>query len=172
MLYRDIFNPIEMIRTIFILICGVLMLAGCNQTSEKHNRMELQVSKDGDSLRVRGITHPDDSGRVYLRFREGMVEEMIQKDSMQVITLIFNPGDSLWVSGSLMPVDTVGNIRFNQILMPDSTGDGPFGRDISYELAQRGTYQLLIGENMMAGDPWAGVFTVKMKLSNTENKEK
>lgn len=56
------------------------------------------------------------------------------------------------------------NIRFNQVVMPDNQTDGPFGREINYKLPKKGKYQLIIGHNLMAGDPEACDFTLKLAL--------
>ena len=54
-----------------------------------------------------------------------------------------------------------GNIRINQIIMPDNTSDGPFGKDLAYKLDQQGTYKLIIGESLMQGDPFEGDYVLK-----------
>lgn len=62
------------------------------------------------------------------------------------------------------PGDTKANVRVSQIVMPDGTSDGPFGRDMTYSLTQTGEYQLIISESLMAGDPWAGRVDVTVGL--------
>lgn len=69
-------------------------------------------------------------------------------------------GDSIF--GKLMSDDKSANIRFTQIAKPDQTFDGPFGRELSYSVKKTGRYALIIGQNMMAGDPWNGKFTLKV----------
>ena len=54
------------------------------------------------------------------------------------------------------------NIRFTQIDLPDGKFDGLFGRKLSYSLGKPGRYALIIGQNMMTGDPWMGKFTLKV----------
>lgn len=148
--------------TIFIIICG------CNNTPKVTNRQQLAVTQENDSIKLHRIVLPNDSGVVFIDFADGKIKEKIRKDSNQTVILEFNPGDSTYLSAILSSKDSIANIRFSQIIMPDSTADGPFGREIEYELTQKGTYKLLIHENMMAGDPWSGVFMVKAKLSNNK----
>ncbi len=57
------------------------------------------------------------------------------------------------------------NIRFNQIIYPDKTMDGPFGRDIEQELTQTGEHSLIIGHSLMAENPYYGKFTVDVKIA-------
>ncbi|MEO5776638.1 MAG: hypothetical protein ABIQ27_07015 [Flavobacterium sp.] len=58
------------------------------------------------------------------------------------------------------------NIRFNQIIFPDKTADGPFGKDLEQELTQNGEYILIIGHSQMAENPYQGKFKVEIQLSN------
>ena len=57
--------------------------------------------------------------------------------------------------------DTLANIRFTQIQMPDLKFDGPFDRSLQYKIKDTGKYHLIIGENQMAGNPWKGEFILK-----------
>lgn len=45
------------------------------------------------------------------------------------------------------------NYRFSQVVLPDGSSDGPFGRDTSYPLNQTWLYQFHFHESMMAGEP-------------------
>ena len=58
--------------------------------------------------------------------------------------------------------DKKANIRISQIGFPDSTFDGPFGRNLQHKIKTPGSYKIIIGQNMMAGDPWAGDFILKV----------
>jgi len=61
--------------------------------------------------------------------------------------------------------DPNANIRISQMILPDQTTDGPFGREITYDLPRDGIYTLLIHENMMAGDPWTGYFRLDFEVT-------
>jgi hypothetical protein len=63
---------------------------------------------------------------------------------------------------SLSSEDKKANIRVSQIEFPDSTFDGPFGRELQREINRHGNYKLIIGEDMMAGDRWKGNFLLKV----------
>lgn len=154
-------------KIIFALISLTLLIIACNnQPQQPVNHQLLSFTKENDSVKVHRILVPNDSGLVYLDFENGHIKERIRKDSMQTVIVEFNPGDSTRFHGWLSSRDSLANIRFSQIFMPDSTADGPFGQELKYKLTQRGTYRLRIGENMMAGDPWAGVFMLRIELSN------
>jgi hypothetical protein len=55
-----------------------------------------------------------------------------------------------------------GNIRFNQIIFPDKSSDGPFGMDLKIPLNQKGDYILVIGHSLMADNPYWGKFKVQL----------
>jgi hypothetical protein len=58
-----------------------------------------------------------------------------------------------------------GNIRFNQIVFPDETSDGPFGMNLDLELKQSGKHMLVIGHSLMADNPFKGKFKVKLQIN-------
>ncbi len=62
----------------------------------------------------------------------------------------------------IIPENDTANLRINQIEMPDSTFDGPFGREIHYKMNIPGVYKLIVGESMMAEGEWTGDFKIKI----------
>jgi len=55
------------------------------------------------------------------------------------------------------------NIRFNQIKLPDGKMDGPFMREITYNVPVSGELWLIIGKNNMADGKTTGSFSVKVE---------
>jgi hypothetical protein len=74
-----------------------------------------------------------------------------------------NPGE---LNAKIITPTGKGNIRFNQILFPDQTSDGPFGMDLNISLKQKGNYILVIGHSQMAENPYFGKFRVDLKNRN------
>jgi hypothetical protein len=68
------------------------------------------------------------------------------------------------LKAEILPAAGKGNIRFNQILFPDKTSDGPFGMDLKMSLKQKGNYILVIGHSLMADNPYYGKFNVKLEI--------
>jgi len=62
-----------------------------------------------------------------------------------------------------VPKDS-GNIRINQIIAPDNTADGPFGRTYNDTLHLSGTYRIIIGSSLMQEYPYAGPYEVKVSF--------
>jgi len=55
------------------------------------------------------------------------------------------------------------NIRFNQIRLPNGDYDGPFGREIIYDVKEKGEVWLIIGKSNMASGNTKGSFTVSVE---------
>jgi hypothetical protein len=55
------------------------------------------------------------------------------------------------------------NIRFNQIQLPDGKMDGPFSREITYDVPKSGEVWLIIGKNNMADGKTTGSFSVTVE---------
>lgn len=55
------------------------------------------------------------------------------------------------------------NIRFNQIRLPNGSYDGPFGRDITYKIPEKGEVWLIIGKSNMASGNTKGSFMVNVE---------
>lgn len=55
------------------------------------------------------------------------------------------------------------NIRFNQIKLPNGDYDGPFGREITYDIPEKGEVWLMIGKSNMASGNTKGHFTVSIE---------
>ncbi|MEJ7679796.1 MAG: hypothetical protein WKG06_18460 [Segetibacter sp.] len=68
------------------------------------------------------------------------------------------------LTATILPEDSLANIRINQIFTPDGKADGPFGRELKRTIKQQGTYKLVIAENMMQGEEWKGKFKLIVKV--------
>lgn len=71
------------------------------------------------------------------------------------------------LNATIIPSTGKGNIRFNQIIFPDKSSDGPFGMDLKIPLKQKGNHILVIGHSLMADNPYFSKFKVQL-----ENKKK
>lgn len=80
------------------------------------------------------------------------------------VYLKFNNEDSSELKAAIIPDLGKGNIRFNQIIFPDKSSDGPFGMDLQMPINQKGNYILVIGHSQMADNPYYGKFKVQLEL--------
>ncbi len=79
-------------------------------------------------------------------------------------TLTFELAQPAMVHIDLKTSSTTGNIRLNQLLMPNGQADGPFGKNFADSLTQVGTYRLIISESLMQENPYTGDYQVKIEL--------
>lgn len=145
---------------ILSIVIIVFLLYSCSGNVKK----VIPVNESGASNDI-SVVNPGDSGIVQVSFIDSIANVRIHKEEQQNVILEFKAEGYKKIKGYLSSQDSLANIRFSQILLPDGTMDGPFGRDIDYKISQNGTYRISVHENSMAGDPWAGDFTVDLKLS-------
>lgn len=67
------------------------------------------------------------------------------------------------LNAKIIPSAGKGNIRFNQIIFPDKSSDGPFGMDLKIQLSQKGNHIIVIGHSLMADSPYWGKFEVQLE---------
>ncbi|MEO8254487.1 MAG: hypothetical protein ABI554_08870 [Flavobacterium sp.] len=67
------------------------------------------------------------------------------------------------LNATIITPTRTGNIRFNQIVFPDNTSNGPFGMDLKIKLTQKGNHILVIGHSLMADNPFWGKFKVQIE---------
>lgn len=67
------------------------------------------------------------------------------------------------IMGTVNATDKEMNIRFNQIKLLNGELDGPFGREINYDVKQNGEIWLIIGKSLMASGKSTGKFTITLK---------
>lgn len=103
--------------------------------------LNLELPQNGDSLKVKILKR---STPVTCNFQV--------RNKGVLIARIITPGDK-------------GNIRFNQIFMPDKSSDGPFGKELNYDIKKAGLYKLIIGADLMAENPYKGEFMLEMRVS-------
>ncbi len=150
----------------YLIVLG-LMLCCCNQPVSNN---EQPVAADADSSSIHTIPKKDFA---------------IKKDSITGQQTLFPGGDTLFANmhidgikdrkillvqissgqhlyAKLIPEDAQANLRINQVQMPDSSLDGPFGRDLDYKIKTPGTYKLITGESLMAEGNWKGDFVIKV----------
>lgn len=90
---------------------------------------------------------------------EGFLDSIPSK-----IYVKFKNEDSGELEAKIVATTGKGNIRFNQIIFPDKTSDGPFGMDLKIHLEQKGNYILVIGHSLMADNPFSGKFKVQLEI--------
>ena len=130
-------------------IFGLTSLVSCNSESRQQ--------QTGTSTNA--PTNPTQSNE-----KEGTIHFQRTKVAKERDTLSFDLPHAAWVEIELKTPSNTGNLRINQLIMPDGTTDGPYGREINDSLTKIGTYQIIIGESLMQGDPYAGDYFLKIEI--------
>lgn len=86
------------------------------------------------------------------------------KTAGQRLVFVVNSDTANKLSIKISTKDTLANLRINQIIDSKNNSDGPFGRELEYEIKEKGIQKIVISESQMAGEPWAGAFTFEVKL--------
>lgn len=146
----------------------MILVAACIGTGclSRGNTKKADSAKAEETTEVKtpDIVIPGEDGIVQFVLTDGHGQAEIRHKKGETICLVFTAEGFSTLHGELTSEDPDANIRFSQITMPDGTADGPFGQEIDYELSGDGTYKLSLNENIMAGDPWEGDFTVTIDL--------
>ena len=139
-----------------------LLISACSSNNKKDVPVVDQtIEKD---MTGNTIT-PLDSGVVMMNLYDGKGDASIKKEADQTIYIKFEVDSYKKIEAHLSSPDSLANIRFSQIFLPNGEADGPFGRELSYDLTEDGIYMISVHENMMAGDPWSGIFDVSITLT-------
>lgn len=88
--------------------------------------------------------------------------EEFTKDGQEFVLKIINFNQPK-VNAKISTKEKDFNIRFNQIKLPNGDYDGPFGRDLTYDIKEKGEVWLIIGKSNMASGNTKGSFTVSLE---------
>ncbi|CAC9976239.1 hypothetical protein [Flavobacterium panici] len=159
-------------KNISILLLSILFFS-CQQKETKIDSVQTSDSiaaKDTVVVKQNKEDNKQIGDTIFMNFKnekdlyiaEGTLDSIHSR-----IYVKFKNEDLGELNGKIIPAGGKGNIRFNQIISPDKSSDGPFGMDLNTNLEQKGNYILVIGHSQMADNPFYGKFTVQL-----ENKKK
>lgn len=121
------------------------------KTKEVLRKGVMREVKDGQIIRV--------ADAAQLPFKLG---EEFTKDGQEFILKITNFNKQTLRAKISTDVKDF-NIRFNQIKLPNGDYDGPFGREITYDVKGKGEVWLIVGKSNMASGNTNGSFTVSVE---------
>lgn len=152
-------------RNFSILLISLFFLS-CQQ---KENKQDADISSDVDpkgkkiEQQKEQNKQIDDTIAMNFKNQEGFYIAEGSIDSIDSrVYLKFNNENFKQLDAKIVPTTGKGNIRFNQIIFPDKTSDGPFGMDLKIDLKQKGNYIIVIGHSQMADNPFYGKFKVQL----------
>ena len=153
-----------MIRLIIPTITICLLSYACSSPIKKDSP-ETNTDKPAEKIENIPAMIPSSNGIIRMNVVNGKGKVAIQKKKDQIIYIEFESKGYKKITAQLFTTDSLANIRFSQITLPNGSMDGPFDRNLSYSIPSDGICKLSIHENMMAGDPWGGIMEVEVSLT-------
>lgn len=152
----------------FLFILSIFIFS-CEQKGNKKGTVypSDSVSTEKNTAAKKEEGNKQDGDTIHLNFRnekgffvaEGSLDSIHPK-----IYVTFKNENSGELNAKITTTTGKGNIRFNQIIFPDQTSDGPFGMDLKIPLPQKGNHVIVIGHSQMAENPYFGRF--RLELTN------
>lgn len=145
-------------------------LVSCHQ--KKENNKPIPVNMTDTIISGKEITNEPlneqvgDTIQLLVQDDKGIYSAIGVRDSLHPrIYVKFNNKDISLLKATVKPLIGDGNLRINQIIFPDKTMDGPFGKELEQELKTSGEHLLVIGISQMADNPYIGKFKVEVQLT-------
>jgi hypothetical protein len=148
-------------------IAMLALLFACNTGSDQKTTNTDSMPLDHtatkptmDSMLPNNIT--SDTVEIVLPSDNTPVTRSFNKDSASIVCKVVVPAGKKMIMGELHPSNAKMNIRFNQVIAPSGKADGPFDRNLAYDINKEGTYTLIIGNNLMAEGNYKGAVELKV----------
>ncbi|MCD8194395.1 MAG: hypothetical protein LUD74_07625 [Tannerellaceae bacterium] len=152
-----------------------LLLASCNFFSKNERNTERDydiLDKDDIDEYVTDLGGTSDP--VYIAgepqiIRPDVVDGKgnidIYKYASQDVQVEIEPMGYHTLTARISSNDPQANLRFGFLILPDNTMEGPFGRELTYQLPGDGIYKLIISDYLQGeAEPWSGYFTLTFEL--------
>lgn len=154
-----------------LLIIVVILLFACKQR-EENTTLPVNVTDtivtEKETLATEHLNEQIDDTIDMVEDRKGNFSAIGTIDSIHPrIYVKFSNKAVGNLKASITAMEGDGNIRFNQIIFPDKTADGPFGKEMEHELKTTGEHILIIGHSLMADGQYEGKFKVDLQLTDT-----
>jgi len=153
-------------KNYLILLLSILVFS-CQQKGTKETTVETSdtiFTKKNKEEKKEENKQIDDT--IFMNFAndKGLYTAEGSLDSIHSkIYVKFKNEDLGELNAKIIPSTGKGNIRFNQIIFPDKSSDGPFGMDLKIQLKQKGNHIIVIGHSLMADSPFWGKFEVQLE---------
>ncbi len=150
----------------FLLVC-------CKHKEEKELRpinMTDTITTKKDEMKALASNEQHlDTITLHTKDSEGIYKAVGTIDSIHPrIYVKFTNDFPATLKASILTEQKDANIRFNQIILSDKTMDGPFGKDLEYQLKTEGEHILIIGHSQMAEGRYEGAFKLQLKLTKKQ----
>lgn len=152
----------------YLTIIIIILFFSCQQKDNKNvivSATDSVYKKENKEVKKEENKQVGDTIFINLKNEKEIITIESSLDSIHSkIYIKFDNNDLGEINAEIIPNEKKANIRFNQIIFPDKTSDGPFGRDIKMKLNQKGKTVLVIGHSLMAENPYFGKFKVELNI--------
>src|SRR5690606_7378793 len=132
--------------------------------TQKSNSKKKSVTDSAQNLVQNQSKIETTTDTVQVKIVSGKAKIDTAKIAGQRLVFVLDSDTAHKLALKITPKDSVATLRINQILDSKNNSDGPFGRELEYEIKEKGRHQIIVSESQMAGEPWAGKFTFEVKL--------
>lgn len=153
-----------MVKIRFFFITILFSAISCHQADQKIISSDSLVNNKPVSIKDETHKALDTLNRSLSPGSDTLVFHLRMDTINQHLKIPVQISSGKQLNASLFSDDKRANIRISQVEFPDSTFDGPFGRELHYKIKTPGNYTIIIGEDMMAGDRWTGDFVMKISV--------
>ena len=146
---------------LLIFVSLLIIIFSCNESVRKNKQVEnIQTDSVSSPAKKDTLTNFQENKMLQPGSDTFTIQLHLNgiKDK-QTILVAIKSGNELFAV--INKDNRKANIRINQIEMPDSTFDGPFGDSLHYRLKITGTYKIIVGHNLMAEGKPSGNFILK-----------
>lgn len=149
------------------LIVVLILLCACKQREDNKplpvNNTDTIVTEK-EAIETKHLNEQTgDTIHMLAQDEKGNYSAIGEIDSLHSrIYIKFNNQSAANLKASIKTMEGEGNIRFNQIIFPDKTADGPFAKEMELQLKQTGEHTLIIGHSLMAEGQYEGKFKVEL----------
>jgi len=155
-------------RVIKILL--ILVATSCHYSN--HNSIETTDSTPSDVGSSKMVTppapvHTQTDSIIRISFAAGANEVTVQGNMRGIdkpVTVIIPAKKGQVLTATLLPSDSIANVRISHVVFANEKADGPFGRELTKKIPETGATKLIIAENLMQGEEWKGKFQLTVKL--------
>ncbi len=165
----------------FCIILSIVLLLSCNSNEQKKESSTAQTNSTDAGL-INNSNHIDSlknpstiQSDVNIQLNNKIqIAFAADSNSITVKGYLDSIGSSVSceipvttgkkIIAKIEPIKIPANIRFNQIIFPDASSDGPFGKELTYDLSQQGIYTIIIGSNLMAENAYTGDFLLHLMI--------
>ncbi len=142
----------------------VIFISSCNSTAKKNHTDIHEIAGITSDSSVDSISQNKNQDPATITILKPgsdtlTVSSYVDAREQKIISIKISSGHQLFAT--VHKKNRRFNLRINQIEMPDSTFDGPFGDSLHYQIKRPGVYKFRIGPDLMADGNREGEFIFK-----------